>query len=86
MWALAKESIPAADIQGLDVVRRFGEANCLPLLTEREFRASRTEALDVLAIAGRILDAEGVFVAPDGDVTCFFALKSFHVEPSDPAG
>ena len=86
MWAWANETIPPAAVQGLDIVRRFGEANDLPLLTEREFRASRPDALEVLAVAGRILDAEGVFVAPDGDVTCFFALSSFHVEPSDPVG
>lgn len=50
----------------------------MPLLTEREFQASPPEVLEVLAVAGRILDAEDIFVAPNGDVTCFFALKSFH--------
>jgi len=82
LWAWANETIPPAALRRLDVVRRFGEVNDLPLLTSAELPASRPEALEILAIAGRILDGEGVFIAPAGDVTCFFVLTSFQVEPS----
>jgi hypothetical protein len=84
LWAWGNETIPPAAIEGLDAVRRFGEANDLPLLTEAEYPASREDALEILAIAGRLLDAEGVFIDQNGDVTCFFALTSFRAQPSDP--
>jgi len=80
LWAWANPRIPAAATQDLELVRQFGVTNDLPLLTNAEFRGSRAEALEMLAIAGRILDGEGVFVAPTGDVTCFFVLKGFRME------
>jgi hypothetical protein len=82
--AWANETIPPAATEGLDAVRRFGEENDLPLLTAGEFPASRQDALEILAIAGRLLDAKGVFIDQSGDVTCFFALMSFRVQPSSP--
>ena len=82
LWAWANEIIPPAAIQRLGVVREFGDKNDLPLLTEPEHRGSRPEGLEIVAIAGRILDAEGVFIDRAGDVTFFFALMSFHVEPN----
>jgi hypothetical protein len=80
LWAWANETIPDAATRGLDAVRRFGKDNDLPLLTDAEFPGSRPDALEVLAIAGRILDADGVFIDSTGDVTCFFALKDFRIE------
>jgi hypothetical protein len=82
LWAWANDAIPSAGIRGLDAVRRFGETNGLALLTSAELRGARPQALEILAIAGRILNAEGVFIAPAGDVTCFFALDAFRIEPA----
>jgi hypothetical protein len=86
LWAWANEAIPPAALEGLERVRSFGEINGLSLFTTAEFPGSRAEALEILACAGRILDAEGVFTDRSEDVTCFFVLKSFHLEPSAPAG
>jgi hypothetical protein len=41
----------------------------------------RAEALEMLAAAGRILDADGVLVASEGDLTLFFALHRFRAQP-----
>ena len=84
LWAWANETIPPAATRGLEQVRQFGEANDLSLLTEAEFAGSRPDGLEVVAIAGRILDADGTFVAADGDVTRFFTLSAFRLEPSAP--
>jgi hypothetical protein len=81
LWAWANETIPPAARHGLEAVRRFGEVNQLPLLATPEVKGSRSEALELLAVAGRIMDAEGAFVDPTGDVTCFFALSHFRIEP-----
>ena len=86
LWAWANETIPPAARAGLDRVREFGEVYDLPLLTTATLRGSRADALEILAIAGRLLDAEGVFISSDADVTCYFALTSFWVEPSPAAG
>lgn len=82
LWAWANEGIPSVATAGLERVREFGVANELMLLTTPEVRGTRSDALEILATAGRILDAEGVFSAPSGDVTCYFVLQSFRVEPS----
>jgi hypothetical protein len=36
----------------------------------------------MLAVAGRVLDAEGVFVAPEGDLTLFFVLHGLRTRPA----
>jgi len=84
LWAWANETIPPAAIQGLERVQEFGKAHDLSLLTEAEFPGSRPDGLELVAIAGRILDADGTFVAADGDVTRFFTLSAFRLEPSAP--
>ena len=80
LWSWANDAIPPAARQGLETVRDFGVRHDLALLTEPELKGGRPEALEALAIAGRILDAPGVFIDPAGDVTCFFVLTAFRVE------
>jgi hypothetical protein len=82
LWSWANESIPSAARQGIDAVREFGARHDLSLLTEPVFRGGRPEGLEVSAIAGRVLDAAGVFVSPGNDVTCFFVLNRFRIEGS----
>jgi hypothetical protein len=79
LWAWANEAIPAAAQKGLDLVRAFGAKHDLGLLTTGEFPGGRPEALEMLAVAGRVLEAEGVFIDAGPDVTCFFALSGFRV-------
>jgi hypothetical protein len=79
LWAWANEAIPSGAQRGLDLVRAFGAKHSLSLLTTAEFPGGRPEALEMVAIAGRVLDAEGVFIDPGTDVTCYFALSGFRV-------
>jgi hypothetical protein len=80
LWAWANESIPAIARKRLEQVRDFGTRHQLELLTTPEFPGSRAEALEMLAVAGRVLDAEGVFIHPVGDITHFFALSDFRID------
>jgi hypothetical protein len=79
LWSWANDAIPACAKQGIERVRTFGQHHGLPLLTSASWRGSRPEGLEMLAISGRILDAQGAWVAPAEDVTLFFALSSFEV-------
>jgi hypothetical protein len=77
LWAWANKSIPSAALRGLERVRAFGVENQLSLLTQSEISGGRAEALEMVALAGRIIDAEGAFVDESGDVGCFFVLRDF---------
>jgi hypothetical protein len=77
LWGWANESLPAAVTSALLPVRRFGEEHDLGLLLSPEIPGGRAEGLECAAIAGRIQDAEGVFVDTCGDITMFFTLSEF---------
>ena len=77
LWAWANEGIPAEARRGLEKVRAFGEEFDLGLLTTPEHKGGRAEGLEAVAIAGRVLDADGVWVDERGDLTLFFALFNF---------
>jgi hypothetical protein len=77
LWSWANESLPPIATSLATRVRSFGEDNDLPLLTRPEWPAARPEALEMLAISARVLDADGCFVHDSGDVTYYFAL--FHL-------
>jgi hypothetical protein len=49
----------------------------LDMLITPALSGGRAEGLEALAIAGRVLDAEGVWVDEAGDLTLFFALFNF---------
>jgi hypothetical protein len=76
LWAWANTFPPRA-MQGLDAVREFGRVNDLGLLTTAEWPGGRAELLEMIAVAGRILDGDGVFVDTLGDVTIGFVLRNF---------
>lgn len=87
LWAWANEQIPSRARQGLERVREFGEINGLALLTTPQWPGGRSEGLEMAAVAGRILDAAGIWVATEKDVTLFFALSNFGSRPGrSPAG
>lgn len=75
LWGWANDSLPEGSLAGIERVREFGEANDLGLLARAEWRGGLAEGLEMAAIAGRLLDAAAVWVAPTGDVTLFFALR-----------
>jgi hypothetical protein len=76
-WAWANPANSGAATAGLDLVRRFGEEHDLPLLVTPEWPGGRSEALEMLAVAGRIQDAEGAFIDQAGDLTLCFTLRNF---------
>ena len=82
LWAWANEGVPQTARRRLAEVRAFGEAHELPLLTTAEWRGGRAEGTEMLAVAGRILDAEGVLVVEKGDLTLYFALHRFRAVSS----
>ena len=74
LWAWANEAIPDKAKRNLKTVRAFGVEHALGLLTTPELAGGRAEGLEALAIAGRVLKADGVWVDERGDLTVFFAL------------
>jgi hypothetical protein len=77
LWAWANETIATEAKRGLEKVRAFGLEHDLGLLTTPELAGGRAEGLEALAIAGRVLEADGVWVDERGDITLFFALFNF---------
>jgi len=86
LWGWANENISPVARKRLELVREFGTKHDLPLLTTPQFPGGHPEALEMVAIAGRVLDAEGVFIHPvDGDLTVFFTLSDFRIRTLDAA-
>jgi hypothetical protein len=81
LWAWANEEIPAEAKRDLEKVRAFGDEFALGLLTTAEHKGGRAEGLEALAIAGRVLNADGVWVDERDDLTLFFALFNFRRGP-----
>lgn len=77
LWAWANDVIPASARRGLEKVRDFGLSNGLGLLSTDEWPGGRAEGLEMAAVAGKILDADGIWIAPNEDLTLFFALSNF---------
>jgi hypothetical protein len=82
LWAWASDTIPEHARRGLERVREFGDRNDLELLTKPVWPRGRCDGLEMAAVAGRVLDAAGVWVAPTGDVTLYFALSNFRRVPA----
>ncbi len=76
-WAWANAAIPSGAQRDLARVREFGRVEALELLVRPQWPGGRPEGLEMAAVAGRILDADGIWVAESGDVTLFFALSNF---------
>lgn len=84
LWGWANENIPAVARKHIERVQAFGARHQLQLLTTPEFPGGRPEALEMLAVAGRVLDAEGVFIHSVGDQTVFFSLSDFRASELSP--
>jgi hypothetical protein len=76
-WAWANEAIPSRAQHDLARVREFGKVWALELLTKPQWPGGRPEGLEMAAVAGRILDADGIWIEEAGDATLFFALSNF---------
>ena len=84
LWAWANDAIPAHAKRGMEKVRDFGVANDLGLLITPEWPGGHPDGLEMLALAGRILDSEGAWVAPHGDGALYFLLSGFRKEEDLP--
>lgn len=80
LWSWANETIPHISKERIYEVRTFGETHDLPLLVDAEWPGTKEDGLEMLTVSSRILDAEGAWVAPVGDVTLLFALLNFNLE------
>ena len=80
LWSWANEAIPDHAKSGIHKVREFGDQNDLALLTTAELPGDRSQGLEAVAIAGRLLNAEGVLIDEQGEIILFFALSNFRHE------
>jgi len=81
VWAWSNPAFQEAFRLRLDQVRAFGEKHHLDPLTTAVWKGGRAEGLEMVAVAGRILDAEGVWIDKQGDLTLFFTLHRFRMQP-----
>jgi hypothetical protein len=74
LWAWANDGVSKRSWERLHAVVGFGREHDLGLLTTPEWPGGRAEGLEMVAVAGRILDAEGAFVDTRDDLTIFFLI------------
>jgi hypothetical protein len=74
-WAWADGAIPPQARRDLEKVREFGELAALDALVAPVWPAGQVEALELAAVAARVLYAEAVWVGATGGTTLFFALS-----------
>jgi hypothetical protein len=80
-WAWANEAIPSYARRGVARVREFGKTHMLELLIRPQWPGGAPEGLEMAAVAGRILNADGIWIEETGDITLFFALSNFRRHP-----
>jgi hypothetical protein len=81
LWGWANEAVPPAATARLEAVRAFGLEHGLHRLSTPEWVGGVPDGLEMLAIAGRLLDATAVWIERDGDRTIFFTLHGVRREP-----
>ena len=85
LWSWANETIPPQARCGPESVRAFGSRYGLTLLVTPEWPAGRDDALEIAAVAARLLDASGAWIEALEDVTLFFALSNFRRDDGRPS-
>ena len=86
LWGWANDSLPRAATHRIDLVRAFGLQHDLPLLTTPHFPGDRAQGLELLAVAARVQDAEGMFIDSTDDAIVFLTLSNFRVRTREGAG
>jgi hypothetical protein len=81
LWSWADTSVPMVATRRVAAVKRFGEEHGLGLLMQPRAAGGHPQALELLSIAGRILDADGIFIDRDGESVLYFTLHDFREEP-----
>lgn len=73
-WGWANDTLPPVATASMPTVRAFGEAHGLGVLVEPEWPADHGAALEMLAISGRVLDAQGFWIDETADLTLYFLV------------
>src|SRR5262249_7083273 len=81
LWAWANESIPESGKAGVEKVRQFGVDHDLALLMEPCAPGGLSQAKECLAIAGRVLDANGIWIDRTDAGFIVFALHELAHQP-----
>lgn len=68
LWGWANETHPERSRAAMREVQDFGVRHDLGLLIDPMWEGGHGEALEMLAIAGRVLDADGFWVEPESGV------------------
>jgi hypothetical protein len=79
LWSWANEAIPARAKTRIAEVRQFGVEHDLPLLREPRAPGGLPQGKECVAVAGRILDADAVWIRPSRSPTepwLFFVLHT----------
>jgi len=74
LWAWANEAIPLTGKAGIERVQQFGVENDLGLLMQPRATGGLSQAKECLAIAGRVLDANGIWIDKTDAGFILFAL------------
>ena len=81
LWEWDNDAVTPISIARLAPFREFGDTQDLRRLTTPEWAGAHSDGLEMLAVAGRILDAEAVWIERDGDRTFYFTLHQIRIEP-----
>lgn len=82
LWGWANDSIPAAATKRLAEIRRYGEDQGFPKLTEAEWTPEGVEGHDVMFVSACILGAPAFFHDHYQNLALFFVLEGFERIPS----
>jgi hypothetical protein len=74
LWSWANDLIPAGAKLGIDKVQQFGVENDLGLLSEPCAPGGLAQGKECLVIAGRVLDAHGIWIDETDDGFILFVL------------
>ena len=76
LWSWANDALPESARRVMMQVHDYGQVHDLGLLQEPMIQGAHSEALEMMAIAGRVLNADGYWIEPDSGL--YFLL--FDVE------
>ena len=79
LWSWANNDLPDRATIRIGRVREFGTDHDLPLLIDAEIHADHAQALELAIVAGRVLDAQGLFIDRCDDLTLYFLLFNFRL-------
>lgn len=74
LWSWANDSIPRPVLGDIEQVRRYGEANSFPALTNPGFHSHPEDVAEARMVAASVLDAEGLWTDSDDEQQLHFLV------------